>query len=872
MKAILQKFLFRWFTQWWRSDQKESEITENGTVRLSKEQTKILLLDQGEHVVFAPPGTGKTELLAHRLRRAIEQGVDETDIACLTFTNRAARNMEQRVGGLSKRVFVGNFHSYASRYLRQTNTTNLKRSILDEQAAKDLMLEAMDVVPKIIQPRDQGTFLSVAAMYCQYMNMVRLKNPEQITKSYLSMFKNKMKSLPSSRKISSSSNTLLTPESLKRVDAEYRRLKQELFAMDFDELLAECLAHMVHAPKDQQSKRQAWIQVDEAQDLNECQWEILRRMLKPGGHLVVFADREQAIYSFMGASSAALNAAVKTNKVHFLRMNYRSPAYLLHLYTAYAKKVFGIKLACETALQIPRRKDDLCLLEFKDSEEELRTVSNKIIPSVLRNKNRNAAILMRTNRGVSAMSKALNRAGINHFVVADFDLFKYKVTRDFMALLEVVGNPAQRMPWSRLFKKYGHVKTLKQSRKIVNDIFAAGLLPHWILEASPGAMTAYPPTRLRHVLQDGRLVVFDTETTGTDPVQDDIIQFAAVEIVNGVVGRELNIYLKTDQNLDSSVAVHGITREVLDERGLDRPEGLNRIMEFVGDSPIAAHNLLFDEWMLESNLIREKLPGFRGGREGFCSLEIARALDPHATRHTLDHLITRYDLKGQNSHDALEDVRATVELIFHLATMAEGRSDAIQVLHKTYQEVFERIRLHFAPTWSTWRDDWLTPLSFEELFERFLTIGEEADDATERYTPEQLADVRGKLLRHSTIFVGTRPLHELLGLHLRNYMLYRETDLILDDDRLVVSTVHRAKGLEFDSVILAQAHDSFYPSFYSTRDEAIMEDARCFYVAMTRAKRQLIISYATSNERGYPTKRTRFLAGLDGFFALTFCA
>ena len=90
---------------------------------LTKQQQVIVDLNKGQHLVLAPPGTGKTELLVQRLSQAIENGVDQHTMICLTFTNRAAKNMldrvEREVG--KHDVFIGNIHSFCNIFLRKNN-------------------------------------------------------------------------------------------------------------------------------------------------------------------------------------------------------------------------------------------------------------------------------------------------------------------------------------------------------------------------------------------------------------------------------------------------------------------------------------------------------------------------------------------------------------------------------------------------------------------------------------------------------------------------------------------------------------------------------------------------------------------------------
>ena len=130
-------------------------------------------------------------------------------------------------------------------------------------------------------------------------------------------------------------------------------------------------------------------------------------------------------------------------------------------------------------------------------------------------------------------------------------------------------------------------------------------------------------------------------------------------------------------------------------------------------------------------------------------------------------------------------------------------------------------------------------VSFDALFSSF--IGTVPND---HYKHQYVERVQNKLLKHMRIHTDPALLRTLLGKELHRYLLYREPDLILEDDRLIISTVHRAKGLEFDTVIVGSCHSNMYPSYQSQLDKSgkkEMEDARILFVALTRAKTKLII-------------------------------
>ena len=112
-------------------------------MNLTEEQRKIVDLNNGQHLVLAPPGTGKTELLVQRLSNAVKSGVDQREMICLTFTNRAAKNMLDRVKDEvgEHNIFIGNIHSYCNTFLRKNNIIPQSTALLDEEDVELLFKE-----------------------------------------------------------------------------------------------------------------------------------------------------------------------------------------------------------------------------------------------------------------------------------------------------------------------------------------------------------------------------------------------------------------------------------------------------------------------------------------------------------------------------------------------------------------------------------------------------------------------------------------------------------------------------------------------------------------------------------------------------------
>ncbi len=123
-------------------------------MQLSDEQLKILNLNSGKHLVLAFPGTGKTELLSLRIIKALEDGVNQENMVCLTFTVRAAIGMKERIRrkGLKTDFFVGNIHQFCWKFLRQNKLVPINISILDEQ---DSYLILNDIINNMPDDKDK---------------------------------------------------------------------------------------------------------------------------------------------------------------------------------------------------------------------------------------------------------------------------------------------------------------------------------------------------------------------------------------------------------------------------------------------------------------------------------------------------------------------------------------------------------------------------------------------------------------------------------------------------------------------------------------------------------------------------------------------
>jgi len=214
-------------------------------------------------------------------------------------------------------------------------------------------------------------------------------------------------------------------------------------------------------------------------------------------------------------------------------------------------------------------------------------------------------------------------------------------------------------------------------------------------------------------------------------------------------------------------------------------------------------------------------------------------LDPESPNHKLVTLIDRYGLEGVNSHNALDDVKATAMLVLSLEKLILVKKSQAEIFLSSYSKLFVNVDAKIGADWRAIRKPNPQPTNFGNLFDFFLKVM-----SHQKYSEKHIENVKRKLIRHMDYTSVMAPANTLLNSNLHRYNLYKEPDLILDDDQILVSTIHKAKGLEFNTVIIPSCHSDNFPSYFARKDPTgleIIEDKRILYVALTRAKKQLII-------------------------------
>lgn len=783
------------------------------------EQQVVIGLNKGSHLVLAPPGSGKTDILALRLAGAIQKGVAADTMLCVTFTNRAARNMRIRVGEISQKPpFIGTLHTFGYGFLIANRLIPANTVLLDDEDARKMIEDSITTVEED-QRLKSGITVANAMRYVQCYEQNRLK-------------------------LMGVAQPYDSTAFLDAVAEGYRLIKQQCCSIDFDDVLHIMLQSLQNGSAIKRCAFQ-WVQVDEVQDLSKLQWLIVKGLLAPDAHVVYFGDFDQSIFSFMGASHGTLEAFTAGVEVHHLEENFRSPPSLINFFNDFA------------AANLPSRKE--LVLRPGNSKEsaadegkvkvinvsgefvhEAAKIASRLVPTLI-SKYPRTAILTRTNGDADTVSEQLRQNSIEHFRVSGFDLFSRRVIKDAMAFLRALNSPMDRLAWVRMFVVFGGVTSLRASRELVNEMFEAGMTPLDCFE------DIYSSSQLRPFLNSmskGRCVLFDTETTGLNPEQADIVQIAAIEFMDGKpTGKEFEVFLHTSQDLSATSGIHGIDAERLLKDGIEPRVGLQQFVSFCGDSCVAGHNVRFDLDMIASNLSRVGLQWEPLGGV-FDTLPLTRVLHPRLMSYKLAYLLEALKVDGTNSHNALDDVRATGALAQRLLSDAmRHASEREKILH-TYQKYTSRFVANLEPLWAD-----ITAMMNEDgnLSQPIGRFFQHANEVV-KYSlePDELGYVK-TLVKFLSIDTKKLSVRKALAHLVPELSTYSEADLITGEEKVVVSTVHKAKGLEFEAVVVTSCVQDVYPFFSSKAAEKIEEDARLLYVGLTRAK--VAIAYSGDRER-----------------------
>lgn len=400
---------------------------------LTPAQREAVTHDRGPMLVLAGPGSGKTRVITHRIAYLLAQGVRPGEILALTFTNKAADEMAERVARLAPgaRVWISTFHRFCARLLRQ-------------YAPQVGLAENFTIYDTEDSGRALRRAIGDAGVDVAHVT------PDAIRGA-----------------ISWAKNRLIRPEGYQprpghvlgavvaRVYPAYQKLLGSCNAVDFDDLLLHVATLLGESPeiRRQLDRRWRFVLIDEYQDTNLAQYVIARALSVDEPNLMVTGDPDQSIYGWRGAHLKNIldfEADFPDVRVVRLEQNYRSTKRIL-------------EVAAELiAHNVNRKQKDLYtgnaegepvrLVRYASHDAEAEGIAAWVAEEIRTGRRRGSdvAVFYRTNALSLALEKALRRHGVPFQMVRGLEFFQRREVRDVLAYLQLLANPRNDVAFARI--------------------------------------------------------------------------------------------------------------------------------------------------------------------------------------------------------------------------------------------------------------------------------------------------------------------------------------------------------------------------------------------------------------------------------------
>ena len=394
--------------------------------QLNEEQQKAVQYNSGPHMIVAGAGSGKTRVLTHKIAFLIEKGLEPSSILALTFTNKAAKEMKERIRGLigrkAEELWMGTFHSIFARILR-------------------IESDKLKYRPNFsIYDREDSSSLVSTVMQSLNINLENL-TPNGV-QHRISFLKNQM---TTPEDYSKDSAVTISDKKFVEIYAEYNKRLFENNAMDFDDLLLKPIELFEENEKvlNKYKKMFKYILVDEYQDTNKAQYELLKLLSPTKDRVCVVGDDAQSIYSWRGAEIKNMlnfKKDFKGSKLFRLEQNYRSTKTILAAAGSVIKNNTG---------QIPKTLwtknndgEELSIIKASDEKDEAFQIAKRIKKEILTRKLslNDISLFYRINSQSRALEDALRREKIPYKIVGGVEFYRRKEVKDVLSYLRIISN------------------------------------------------------------------------------------------------------------------------------------------------------------------------------------------------------------------------------------------------------------------------------------------------------------------------------------------------------------------------------------------------------------------------------------------------
>ena len=841
------------------------------------------VIDELDHNILlsAGAGTGKTNVLSHRVANILKhEKAKASEILCLTFTNKACRELKNRITSQidfaqAQAITIRTIHGFA--YQMITSAAKLQEHTFKEFTIFDDE-DQLALIKQITHNDPQ--FQNATKHDFQYLRdcIESLKQERALLLLYTNIADDYERIYHRHLQFNKTFNQQASDKLAKfferdglNIIIKYEQELEQMRGLDYKDLIANAYRLL-----QDNNFRQTWqakykyIMIDEMQDTSDFEYTMLENLFAKN-NIMLCGDEFQTIYSWRGSNPKHILSQFcqkyKPVLINFTE-NYRSTKILLEmayntLINLFHKDIIEHSYANNMIAKSSEVGHKIKYKQAVSPREEAFWIFEQILKLLPYSTPSDFAILVRQNKYINTLADILNNLAdkyneqnpqqpINFIQIDTIRFFKRQEIKDILAIFKYLINQndylSLRRILIRLVPNIG-VRTIEQiySENYLN----AGIRLSDLLNANLSKNTYDPFAPLMQAYFHQDIIVFDIEGTGTDVFTDNIVQLSAVRVSRGKIVSTFDKYLQSEKSVGSSEKVHHISDEYLAKHGENPTHVLTEFTHFIQDAIITGHNIRgYDMDMLNQNLIRRNLPTIDFTNINFDTLDLARRFYPNLPNHKLEFLSRHFDLATKSNHNSLDDVKATWNLLALLLKekIIPTTPTRIALIQKQQAKflaiatIFTELRRELSQNTA------ITKIisSIVDKFNLKKIYHAETDDGAKRL--ENLRNLYRIVQQDVDMQTGINGLKELL-----QYATLSNSDLdaiTANKPKIPIITIHQAKGLEFKYEFLAGMNDEIFPSYFSVQNGYITdEEKRLFYVAITRAKKELYISWFGKKSR-----------------------
>jgi DNA helicase-2/ATP-dependent DNA helicase PcrA len=766
---------------------------------MNPQQREGILSVDGPVLILAGAGSGKTRVITHRIAYLIqERGISPDSILAVTFTNKAAKEMVERVEKILghstlAQPTIATFHSFCVRVLRRdiealrVNNAGLTRTFAiydetDQQAVVKQAIKRLNLDDKTLKPRVALGRISWA------------KNHSLDPQEYFLASTNPME------------------EKIAHIFQIYKKELAKANALDFDDLLLETVRLLKSSSevRDRYNKRYKYLLIDEYQDTNRPQYELMK-LLGKHGNVCVVGDEDQSIYSWRGADIKNILDFEKdfpNAKTIRLEQNYRSTQMILEGASAVVAQNTQRK---GKNLFTTREGGSLIgYYEAPDGENEALFIADRIAKYFREAAagtdnpadNPRCAVLYRTNSQSRLVEEALRRYQIKYHMVGGFSFYDRAEVKDILSYLKLVQNPHDSIALGRVVNSppRGIGKTTMDTleRIALTTGMSSWDAIHRAVEEKllpPRALAAL--SNFRKLIEDARAML-----------GPDFASHLATDVSTGATATYAQLEEDATNFNPESLAAHEDTdfdftpdeqappTVAANDANADFDTSFNFDFDFGPTEEIST--------ITPENARIEDVPANAASINPFAPIPLKQS-SSDAARARLDRIA---------ADQASDDQTLAVRQGLHEGFRKPGDPATLPELIKFLNDRSGYIRA---------LEDEATPESFSRI-ENLKELANAAQDATSR------GETLSEFLDHAA--------------------LVSDADSYSAEAQVTLMTLHAAKGLEFPLVFLAGMEEGLFPHSRTLTDPTQMEEERRLcYVGMTRAMDTLIMTRARYRRR-----------------------